>query len=133
MILLAHHVIATDHDTVNNTLRCSSTRIMYNFSITANVRQLETKIVCNASDTGKVCVCVCVCRPLYYDVSDDSMYVHVYIRYTITSTRSSQSIQRWALSITHLYNHHYPLTSYLKALNVSYMVVPSVVTIQLTG
>ena len=127
MILLAQRVVATDVDTVINTLSCSSTGVMYSFFVMGKVGELEIKIVCNASDTGEVCVCVCVCACIIN-------CVHVYIRYTITLTHhSTQSIQRWALLITPLYNHHYRLTNYLKVPNVSYMVVPSAVMIQLTG
>ena len=57
---LAHPVDATHDDTVVNTLNCSTTMAKYSF-IAEDSRELEIKIVCNASDTGEVCACRLLC------------------------------------------------------------------------
>lgn len=57
---LAHPVDATHDDTVVNTLNCSTTMAKYSF-IAEDSRELEIKIVCNASDTGEVCADYYVC------------------------------------------------------------------------
>ena len=94
-MILAHRVVATHDETVVNTLNCSMTTATYSFSVTGNFGRLVMKLVCNASDTGKVCVCVCVCvdNIMTYDMYTCSHQVHSYfVDSPLRSTNSRMGV-----------------------------------------
>ena len=64
--IIATHTIAADYGSVINTLNCNTTVAVYNFTILwPDTFELQTKLICKYSDTGKVCACVYVHVTVY--------------------------------------------------------------------